>query len=254
MQETDGVINEYKKLDKDPILLKSEFHKFVDNNRDSYKSTSVIQTSSRVSNTDYVKWWLGFILDTFKDKVIIATCNHVLNDSSIHYNKVIKDIYVANKFVGSHDFEIDKILRAKKSDKDLAYIICKKPFRFVNKRAQVSNVLNPGLIWAFFKNKQNDYSFHTWFLGEHNKNLRYMENPSSNHFYSKNVNPFELDLHKQIYLKADMISKGGMSWGPVISEHWIEWIIIWSGWVGSTILPIASIVKQYEQHIKKLIT
>jgi len=136
--------SEYKKLDQDPTILKAQFKNFVNNYRDSHIDYALTQILA--SNNDTLAAGLGFIIDTYKNKLIIATCNHVINPTTLSTNRVVKDVYVANKFVGSQEFDVENIFKAKKNDKDLAFIVCKKPLRFLSHKAKINNDLHIGLI------------------------------------------------------------------------------------------------------------
>ncbi len=246
----------YKKLITDPAVLQSEFDEFVENTHESYKTIPLVKFRSLGHKEGSFLVGSGFILDSFKDKIIIATANHVSDHNTV---SVTKDIYLEKKLIGFYEFEIDKILKSPLGESDLAFVLCKKPFGFIPTKVKISeNFTSPrllwGFLWKFHEGLHHEYSFNTGYLYELSKNLLYTQNEGAGQYSRQYISPSKLDPNRQVYYDVDMISKPGMSGGPIISQYWLEGIVKGSTKNGrSTLLPARSIVKQYEEHIKPLI-
>lgn len=249
----------YKHSWKEPETLRLDFHTFVKKYADIYNKIPIVDIIVDKGNNTLWKW-LGFVIDDFKNKLVIATCSHVINKHNQRSHIINKDIYTFGYKTWNYIFGIDKIYNSLDAFKDLAYIVCHKPSWYSCEGSKFSDGMRKCLVWWFYQENtmpldKKEWSFYTWYkLDNLLKVINSFEDGHTTEILDFADILETIKLNKQTYIQCDMISKKGMSGGPIISDHGVEWMLI--GWsfdahnASTIMMPAKDILSIYKNAIR----
>lgn len=245
----------YKLSNTDQDVLRKDFHDFVKKHREWYKNLPIVNILREGSR------WIGFIIDDLKDKLVVVTCSHVVDNSADKNSLFIyKKLYRFKKRIGDILLKPKKIYDFGSKNIDLSYIVCDSPFLYHHKQVQFVNDIKKCLVgWYYFdigddiRNICDDdrRQFYTWY------NLWDLQKVISidwNEFSIMSANIWDIidaiKNNQSLLINNDMISRSWMSWWPVISDDGICGMLIW--WRKTVVwtLPIWDILKNYNNYIK----